>query len=302
MKYFFIITLISLLFSSSLDSLPKLPKLDLRDNKDKIVFDKVDMNSVIPDPRKDGSNKLTSFRIEEIKNKAKNFEPSKVTKDDVIIISTNKGDMKFKFYTQIAPNTCYNFKKIANSGFYDETLFHRVIKNFIIQGGDILTRDNIPENDGTGGPGWIIDAEISNIKHIKGTLSMNRSVSDINSSGSQFFISVNNNKSLDNNYTVFGYIIEGEYVLDIISKTATEYDQAMMLVEQHIPADADSSRWVEIFDIHTNKIFYSEVPEHLTNQVYKISIENKIKNIYKPGSPVVIKSIRVTNENSEINK
>mgnify|MGYP001251762445 CR=1 FL=1 len=53
---------------------------------------------------------------------------------------------------------------------------------------------------------------------------------------------------------------------------------------------------------HTNKIFYSEVPEHLTNHVYKVSIENKIKNIYKPGSPVVIKSIRVTNENSEINK
>ena len=91
---------------------------------------------------------------------------------------------------------------MANSGFYDGTKFHRVIPNFMIQGGDILSRDGDSSNDGTGGPGWTVDAEFSDIKHVRGTLSMARS-RDVNSAGSQFFICVSPQPHLDGQYTVF---------------------------------------------------------------------------------------------------
>ena len=82
-----------------------------------------------------------------------------------------------------------NFKKLCNSGFYDKTSFHRVIKDFMIQGGDILSRDSNRENDGTGSPGWTVKSEFSSLKHKRGIVSMARS-NDPNSAGSQFFICV----------------------------------------------------------------------------------------------------------------
>ena len=292
MIYLYIIIFVSLIFQNNLDS---IPKLDLRNNKG-IKLPELSLENIIADSRIEKSIHLSLNEIDIIKNKAKLFVPTPINKDDIIVISTNKGVMKFKFYVDIAPNHCYNFKKLANSSFYDETLFHRVIKNFIIQGGDILSRDNNTGNDGLGGPGWTIDAELSKIRHIKGTLSMSKSATNINSAGSQFFISLNNNSNLDNNYTVFGYIVEGEYVLDLLSKSTTEHDQAMMLVKNTIPIDADSSNWVEIIDNSINKVFFADVPEFMNKEIYKKTIEKKMMDLYTPSAPIIIKSIRVENE------
>jgi len=292
MKYLTTLFFLSMLFQNQLDT---IPKLDLRDG---MLNLQLNIPSAIPDVRKEDSMKLTSLEIEEIKNTAKNFKASRVLEDDIIIISTNKGDMKFIFYNHDAPNHCYNFKKLANSGFYDETLFHRVIKDFIIQGGDILSRDSNPENDGTGGPGWTVDAEFNKIKHSKGILSMARG-NDINSAGSQFFIALDSYSHLDNKYTVFGYIVEGEYVLDSISKISTEYDQAMMLTKQSISENEDPDNWIEVYDPHAKQKLFAKVPESISKKSYKEAINKKIKNIHRPGVPIVIKKIRVVNTNSE---
>ena len=123
-------------------------------------------------------------------------------------METSHGTMKFDLFEDIAPQNCLNFKKLANSGYYDETAFHRIIPGFIIQGGDILTRDNNKNNDGLGNPGWTIKAEFSDKEHIRGTLSMHRIKNDINSAGSQFFISLSDNKNLDNKYTIIGQLID----------------------------------------------------------------------------------------------
>ena len=146
---------------------------------------------------------LTKERIDSIKIKAKDFIPKEVSKHDTIIIETTKGTLKLIYYPEVAPNHCYNFKKLANSGFYDKTAFHRIIPGFMIQGGDINSRDNDPKNDGHGGPGWTVDAEFNEISHKRGILSMARST-DPNSAGSQFFICVADAPHLDGKYTVFG--------------------------------------------------------------------------------------------------
>jgi len=292
MKYLTTLFFLSILFQNQVDT---IPKLDLRNGTLNLPLN---IPSIIPDVRKEDSIKLTSFEIEEIKNVAKNFKVSNVVEDDIILISTNKGDMKFKFYNNEAPNHCYNFKKLANSGFYDETLFHKVIKDFIIQGGDILSRDNNPDNDGQGGLDWTVDAEFNKIKHSKGILSMVRG-NDINSAGSQFFIVLDNYSHLDNKYTVFGYIVEGEYVLDLISKITTEYDQAMMLTKQSISENEDSDNWIEVYDPHAKQKLFAKVPEFVSKKSYKDAINKKIKNIHRPGIPIVIKKIRVINANSE---
>ena len=108
----------------------------------------------------------------------------------VFVMETTEGIMKLKFLPDVAPKHCYNFKKLANSGFYDGTKFHRVISDFMIQGGDILSRDGRKDNDGTGNPGWTVDAEFNDTKHERGILSMARSPQGPNTAGSQFFICV----------------------------------------------------------------------------------------------------------------
>ena len=130
-------------------------------------------------------------------------------------METSRGTMKIKLFNDIAPNHCYNFKKLANSGFYDKTYFHRIIKDFMIQGGDLNTRDNNPDNDGRGDPGWLIDEEFNEINHKKGILSMARGP-DVNSAGSQFFIVVSPSSFLNGKYTVFGKVVKGMDVVDLI--------------------------------------------------------------------------------------
>jgi len=127
------------------------------------------------------------------------------------IIKTNKGEMKVEFFEKDAPKTVENFTKLAKSGFYDNLTWHRVIPNFVIQGG-------CPNGDGTGGPGYTIDCELDgeNQYHDRGVLSMAHA--GRNTGGSQFFVchSRDNTAHLDRHHTVFGKVVEGLDVLDAI--------------------------------------------------------------------------------------
>ncbi|HEY3782595.1 MAG TPA: peptidylprolyl isomerase [Fimbriimonadaceae bacterium] len=136
--------------------------------------------------------------------------------DEVAVINTNQGEMIVKFFPDIAPKTVENFKKLASSKFYDGTKFHRVIANFMIQGGDPKSKDESKRAEwGTGGPDWKVPAEFSDISHVRGIVSMARS-SDPNSAGSQFFIVVAPSTFLDHQYTAFGYVVKGMDVADKI--------------------------------------------------------------------------------------
>jgi peptidyl-prolyl cis-trans isomerase B (cyclophilin B) len=138
---------------------------------------------------------------------------------EVAVIKTSEGEMVAEFWPEVAPNTVENFKKLARSGFYDGTAFHRIVKGFMIQGGDPLTKDPAKESRyGTGDPGYKIKAEFNDRSHERGVLSMARS-SDPDSAGSQFFICLANVSRLDHQYTTFGKIIKGDDVLGKISDT-----------------------------------------------------------------------------------
>ncbi len=139
--------------------------------------------------------------------------------NEVAVIKTSEGEMIAEFWPEVAPNTVENFKKLARSGFYDGTAFHRIVKGFMIQGGDPLTKDPAKESRyGTGDPGYKIKAEFNDRSHERGVLSMARS-SDPNSAGSQFFICLANVSRLDHQYTTFGKIIKGDDVLGKIGDT-----------------------------------------------------------------------------------
>ena len=121
--------------------------------------------------------------------------------------------MVAEFWPEVAPNTVENFKKLARAGFYDGTAFHRIVKGFMIQGGDPLTKDPAKESRyGTGDPGYKIKAEFNNRSHERGVLSMARS-NDPDSAGSQFFICLASVSRLDHQYTTFGKVIKGDDVL-----------------------------------------------------------------------------------------
>ena len=139
---------------------------------------------------------------------------------EVAVISTSEGDMVVKFWDDVAPKTVENFKKLAKEGFYDGTAFHRIVKGFMIQGGDPLSKG---DNDavGTGGPGYKIKAEFNEKPHVRGVLSMARSQHP-DSAGSQFFICHGSPKFLDGQYTAFGKLIKGDDVLEKIANVPTK--------------------------------------------------------------------------------
>ena len=121
--------------------------------------------------------------------------------NEVAIIKTSEGDMVVQFWNDAAPNTIENFKKLARSGFYDGTIFHRIVKGFMIQGGDPNSKDPAKESSyGEGGPGYKIKAEFNDRSHERGVISMARS-SDPDSAGSQFFICLASVPRLDHQYT-----------------------------------------------------------------------------------------------------
>src|SRR5882724_9746395 len=135
---------------------------------------------------------------------------------EIAIISTTEGDIVIEFWPDVAPGHVENFKKLAQKGFYDGTAFHRVIKGFMIQGGDPLTKDAGKEHAwGTGGPGYQIKAEFNDHPHVRGVISMARS-QDPDSAGSQFFICLAPVHRLDHQYTTFGKLIKGQDVLEKI--------------------------------------------------------------------------------------
>jgi peptidyl-prolyl cis-trans isomerase B (cyclophilin B) len=141
--------------------------------------------------------------------------PSGGSSNEVAIIKTTAGDMVVEFWPDVAPKTVENFKKLAREGFYDGTAFHRIIRGFMIQGGDPKTKDPAKESEyGTGDPGYKIKAEFNNRPHDLGVLSMARS-QDPDSAGSQFFICLGRAEHLDNQYTAFGKVIKG---LDVLRK------------------------------------------------------------------------------------
>lgn len=134
------------------------------------------------------------------------------------IIKTNKGDMKVEFFAKDAPKTVENFTKLAKDGFYNELKWHRVLPDFVIQGGCPNSKDGAAGAPGTGGPGYSIDCELEgeNQHHERGVLSMAHA--GRNTGGSQFFVchSRNNTAHLDRNHTVFGKVVEGLDVIDDI--------------------------------------------------------------------------------------
>lgn len=139
--------------------------------------------------------------------------------NEVAVIKTSEGDIVVQFWTDGAPNTIENFKKLARSGFYNGTIFHRIVKGFMIQGGDPNSKDPAKENRyGEGGPGYKIKAEFNDHPHERGVISMAREP-DPNSAGSQFFICLAAVPRLDHQYTTFGKLIKGDEVLEKIGNT-----------------------------------------------------------------------------------
>ena len=139
--------------------------------------------------------------------------------NEVAVIKTSEGDMVVRFWNDAAPNTIENFKKLVRSGFYDGTIFHRIVKGFMIQGGDPNSKDPGKESSyGEGGPGYKIKAEFNDRSHERGVISMARS-SDPDSAGSQFFICLASVPRLDHQYTTFGKLIKGDDVLEKIGDT-----------------------------------------------------------------------------------
>jgi len=145
--------------------------------------------------------------------------PAPVPVKELAVIKTSKGEMTVEFWEDVAPKTVANFKKLAKEGFYNGTAFHRIIKGFMIQGGDPNTKDPSKEGVyGTGDPGYKIKAEFNDKKHERGVLSMARSM-DPDSAGSQFFICLDPAPFLDRQYTGFGRVVKGEEVLLKIGDT-----------------------------------------------------------------------------------
>ena len=135
--------------------------------------------------------------------------------DKQAVIETKFGDITIKFFSDVAPNHVKNFIDLAQKGFYDGTIFHRVVPGFVIQGGDPNTKGPDRSTYGMGGPGHTLKAEFNPRPHTRGTLSMARS-GHPDSAGSQFFITVADAHFLDNQYTVFGEVVSGMDVADKI--------------------------------------------------------------------------------------
>ena len=131
------------------------------------------------------------------------------------IIKTSFGNIKFSLLPDIAPETVRNFSQLAKSKFYNETLFHRVIPGFMIQGGDPNTKNPDKSTWGQGGPGYNLKAEFNTRSHLRGIVSMARA-NDPDSAGSQFFIITSDSTFLDRQYTVFGEVVDGMEVADKI--------------------------------------------------------------------------------------
>ncbi len=156
-------------------------------------------------------------------------------KEPRAVIETKLGSMEIRFFPDKAPKHVENFIKLAKSGFYDKTLFHRVIPGFMIQGGDPNTKDEKDKSKyGTGDPGYKIKAEFNDRPHVRGAVSMARS-QDPDSAGSQFFIVVKDAPQLNGKYTVFGEVVKGVEVADkIVSQQRDARDNPLERIEMTV--------------------------------------------------------------------
>ncbi|HSA98429.1 MAG TPA: peptidylprolyl isomerase, partial [Candidatus Nitrosotenuis sp.] len=157
---------------------------------------------------------------------------TKTSTQGLATIQTTLGNIVIQLNKDIAPKTVDSFTKLANSHFYDGTLFHRIVPGFVIQGGDPNTKSGSPQTWGAGGPGYTVPAEFSSLKHTKYVVSMARQEGDINSAGSQFFIVLGDAPFLDGKYTIFGEVIEGKDVVDKLGSLKTNSADQPVDVEQ----------------------------------------------------------------------
>tara|TARA_B100000029_G_scaffold142542_1_gene137747 strand:- start:5214 stop:6077 length:864 start_codon:yes stop_codon:yes gene_type:complete len=280
-KYLLLVYVTNIIYTQS-DTIVQIPILDLKKG--------FNIPGLIPQTKINKTEGLLSSQIEDIKNTAKKYIPSPISETDTIVIITNRGKIKLRYYPEIAPKHCMNFKKLANSSFYDNTLFHRSIPNFMIQGGDILSRDIDPENDGLGNPGWSIDAEFNEISHKRGVLSMARGP-DPNSAGSQFFICVSDAFHLDNKYTAFGEVIEGMDVIDKIVKSQTNYRLAKNMCKKIIPDGENLDDWITLRD-PKGGMLYTKLPKYANRDEYVRDMKKKLRSD-APISPQIMKTVRV---------
>ena len=168
--------------------------------------------------------------------KETNFTPEERKKmaETTAVIETRLGSMELKFFPDVAPNHVKNFIDLAKKGFYDGTIFHRVIPGFMIQGGDPNTKSPDRSKHGMGGPGYAVKAEFNDKPHKRGTLSMARSA-DPHSAGSQFFICVAPASFLDKQYTAFGEVVSGMEVADkIVSAPRDKRDNPNDRIEMKV--------------------------------------------------------------------
>jgi len=169
----------------------------------------------------DGIRCLTGEEINLILRRLADYPGEPASPQDTVVMETSAGTIRLRLFTDVTPGHSNNFKRLANFGYYDSTTFHRVVPGFVIQGGDILSRDTQRANDGTGDPGYKISAEFNPRPHRKGTLAMARS-RDPNSAGSQFYIALRRLPQLDNQYTVFGEVIDGIAIVDSMAAASTD--------------------------------------------------------------------------------
>ncbi len=171
------------------------------------------------DENKDSQNSQDNQASDKV---AESFDPTTLDYSEYpqVTLTLESGDeMTIALFPEIAPNTVNNFIDLCDSGFYDGLTFHRVIDGFMMQGGD-------PNGDGTGGPGYTIKGEFTDndfnnpLKHIKGVVSMARTQMP-DTAGSQFFIMQTDYPSLDGSYAAFGYVFEGQDVIDQVCQMET---------------------------------------------------------------------------------
>ena len=154
--------------------------------------------------------------------------------NEVAVIETSLGNIEFEFLEDKAPGHVQNFKNLANGDFYHDTIFHRVIPGFMIQGGDPNTKSEDRSSHGMGGPGHTIKAEFNDEPHVRGIVSMARS-QDPDSAGSQFFVVVKDSDFLDGQYTAFGRVISGMDVVDkIIDSPRDNKDNPIDRIEMKV--------------------------------------------------------------------
>ena len=203
-----------------------------------------------------------------------NYAYAESFSDPVVVFETNYGEIVITFFPYDAPNHVENFITLSNTGFYDGTLFHRIIPGFMIQGGDPNTINGDPNSWGTGGPNTYVDEEFNSILHNRGIVSMARSA-DPNSAGSQFFIVHKDSNFLDGEYTVFGRIATQESfeTLDKIANVETDSrdrpiePEQLKIIKTTILSESEISNLLELNE--PERVAVPVFAREQTNQIFE---------------------------------